>query len=290
VNILKKRIVSYLIFLLLIFNTVIVAQAITDEPKNIDSTSFDDDVPTWNVGDSWTYNINDFTYERNDAGNRFYVDGKINNLKWTVSDTSGSTYEVDISGKLDASYEIYFAAAGLSVTGSFNPAMTRLRGSINFEKTNLQITSFNANIVGITSAVISPIPIPIPIPFKMTVDGSLDTPLPFLDFPLADWKLPWALPEINVVLDTKFGGILGLISFPVTFNTHYAWTPLAFWCLGQQSVTVPEGTFDAWEISSIIGDYFEYFYAPDVGNIIKINVDIGIAKASGELIATNIPH
>ncbi len=286
----KTKAISFLICLLMLFSFAIVAESTTVNLGQKTPASLDDDVPTWNNGDSWTYDIDSFTYNRNDAGNNFNVDGKIEDLKWTVSDTSGTTYTVDITGKLDATYSVYFAPASLSISGKFNPSMTKLKGTIIFGKTNLEVKSFKANIVGITSATISPIPIPIPIPIKMSVDGTLDTPLPYLDFPLATWKLPWALPEINVVLDTEFGGIFGIIKFPVTFQTHYDWTPLAFWCLGLQSVTVPEGTFDAWEISSIIGEYFEYYYAPAVGNLVKIDVDIGIAKASGELVATNIPH
>lgn len=281
---------SKIICLLILLSLITTVESTSIEQLDKESTSFDDDVPIWNNGDSWTYSIDSFTVDRSDSSNTFIIEGKIDNFRWTVADTSGSKYKVDFSGKLDATYEFYLASAKLSVKGIFNPSLTRLKGSIFFEKSNLEISSFNADIIGITSAIISPIPIPIPIPIRISADGNLDTPMPILDFPLADWKLPWALPEINVVTETKVGGILGIIGVPITFSTHYDWTPLAFWCLGQESVSVQAGTFDAWEISSIIGDYFQYYYAPSVGNIIKINVDLYTTKLSGQLKDTNLPH
>lgn len=286
----KVKTISILICTMFILSLVTTVESAVIQQQGKEPMSFDDDVPTWNNGDSWTYTIDSFTVDKSDSTNIFIIDGKIDNFKWTVVDTSGSNYKVDFSGKLDASYEFYLASANLYVTGSFNPSLTRFSGSIFFQKTNLEVSSFNADIISISPAIISPIPFPIPIPIRLTANGNLDTPMPVLDFPLTDLKLPWSLPEINVVTEAKIGGIFGVIGVPITFSTHYDWIPLAFWCLGQEIVNVEAGTFTAWEISSIIGDYFEYFYAPSVGNLVKMNVDIYNTHISGELKDTNIPH
>ena len=97
------------------------------------------------------------------------------------------------------------------------------------------------------------------------------------------------MPEMDITLQTNFGGIFGLIKIPIKFTTHYSWTPLAFTCLNMESVTVTAGTYDAWKIQSLIGDYFEYYYAPAVGNLIKIDVNMPRGGIHGELIDSNYP-
>ena len=95
------------------------------------------------------------------------------------------------------------------------------------------------------------------------------------------------MPEMDIEMQSKFGGILGLLKIPITIKTHYDWIPLAFSCLNMESVNVGAGTYDAWKIKSIIGDFFEYYYAPVVGNLIKIDVNMPKGGIQGELIDTN---
>ena len=145
---------------------------------------------------------------------------------------------------------------------------------------------FNAEIKGIANVKIHPIPIKLPLPIKITADAELSTVFPLFNFPLFAPKF-WNLPEMDITMHTSFGGIFGLINIPISFYKPFSWIPFAFSVLDKVSVTVPKGTYDAWKIQSLIGDYFEYYYAPVVGNLIKIEVNMPRGGIKGELIDTN---
>jgi len=157
-----------------------------------------------------------------------------------------------------------------------------LHGKIVFRKANLEIEDFNAVIKGITSVAIHPIPIKFPFPIRISANADLSTLFPLFSFPLHSLKF-WNMPEMDIITPIHFGGILGLLKIPITFTTHYNFIPLAFTCVEKISVTVEEGTYDAWRIKSIIGDFFEYYYAPMVGNLIKVDINMPNGGMKGEL-------
>lgn len=285
----RRKILVILISTIFLLNVVVVAEPIFENHKESEPTNFDDPAPIWSVGNTWTYTINDFTVDYDDGTIKMIMDGRIDDFKWTVSDTSGSDYVVDFTGKLTAdSFEIYLPLTSftLDVTGSINPSLTRLSGTIIFTKSDLEIKDISAELKGIALAKISPIPINLPIPFKMTVDSELSTVFPIFDFPLYDHKF-WSLPEISATMNIKAGGLLGFIQFPITFFTSYPWIPLAFHCKPKTDVTVDAGTYSAYEISSTFFELFKYYYAPSVGNLIKIDATMPNGEVHGELKSTN---
>ncbi len=281
----KNLIVGLLIFMLAIPSFITSAEHTGTVKSTI---NLDDDVPIWNVGDSWTFAISEFSVDYTYEDLNIVMNGKIDDFKWTVSDTSGSSYIVDVSGKVTASFEAAFPLGGnvLNVNGDIKPTLNKITGTIVFTKSNLEIEDFNAAIKGIANVQIHPIPIKLPLPIKISANADLSTVFPLFSFPLHVLKF-WSMPDIDIAMHTSFGGIFGLIKIPITFNTHYSWTPFAFSILVKESVTVPAGTYDAWRIQSIIGDYFEYYYAPVVGNLVKIDVNMPRGGIQGELIDTN---
>ena len=248
----------------------------------------DDDVPIWNVDNYWTFSISEFTVDYTYESTRILMNGKIDDFKWTVSDTSGSTYKVDVTGKVTASFEaaLPFLGTVINVEGDIKPNLNKIKGTIIFTKSNLEIEDFNAVIKGIANIKIQPIPIKLPLPIRISVDSVLSTLFPLLQFPPYSLKL-WNMPEMDIKMNTKFGGIFGILKIPITFTTHYSFIPLAFSCLSMESITVPAGNYDAWRIKSLIGDYFEYYYAPEIGNLVKIDVNMPRGEVHGELIDTN---
>ena len=166
--------------------------------------------------------------------------------------------------------------------------LTRLTGTIVFTKSDLEVKDISAEIKGITVVKIDPIPIPLPFPFKVTLNSDLTTVLPIFDFPLYDHKF-WNLPAIDITTNVKAGGILGIISYPLTIYTSYPWIPLAFHCKPKVDITVEAGTYNAYEISSILFSLFEYYYAPSVGNLVKIDATMPNGEIHGELKSTNYP-
>jgi len=287
----KTKILIIIFCTLIVLNISVIADELKNSQISKNSTFFDDDVPTWYVGDSWTFTLNSFNVDYDVSGQKMFMGGSIDDFQLTVAETSGSSYKVDFSGKLTADYDIYLSSSSmtLDVEGTFNPSLTRLKGSIYFSKSDLEIEDVFGEIKGITMAKISPLPIALPIPFKWSIDGDFSTKLPIFDFPLHALKT-WSLPEVDIKMNSQLGGIFGLINIPITFQTHYSWTPFAFWCWNSESITVEAGTFDAWRITSIIGDFFEYYYAPLVGNVVKVDIAMSNGNVQGELISTTITH
>lgn len=284
-----KKIIVTILFIMLLLASNISASALF-EKQDTASVSFLDGAPTWNVGDSWTYAVNDFTVHYEQGGQMIYFTGKIDDFTLTVSDVGQTTYTVDFTGKLDCGYAIYLSTSnGLSVylIGNMKPTTTRLHGSIVFTKSNLQIRDITGVLRGITMAQIDPLPIAIPVPFKAEIDGDLSNDFPLFNFPLSTNKF-WEMPSMTIQMKMNIGGIFGLIKIPITFVTQYGWTPLAFHCRNKQSVTVQAGTFEAWEIQSTFFNLFRYYYAPSVGNIVKVDASLTNGEVSAELISTNV--
>jgi hypothetical protein len=285
----KIKIFGIIVLMLLITSAItVVGNTNIKQKQNIGYALLDDDVPVWNVGDSWTYTVDDFTFDYEAEGTKIYFDGEIDDFTWTVAGTSGSVYTVDFTGKLNCVYEIFMSSSGgnIYLVGSMKNTLTRMDGTLVFTKSDLQLKDMTAEIKGITFVKISPLPIALPIPFKATIDVDLSTDFPLFNFPLSSNKF-WDLPNMDLVMKMNVGGIFGLIRMPVTFTTGYYWTPLAFHCKNKQSVSVEAGTFDAWEIESTFFDLFRYYYAPEVGNIIKIDATMPNGDVHGELKSTN---
>jgi hypothetical protein len=251
----------------------------------------DDPAPEWQVGNSWTYTVDNITIDYDVSGQKVQLNGRIDDFTWTVTDISDSTYyKVNFTGKLTASYylKISSISGNIQLQGTLKKLRTRLKGTILFTKSDLQIHDVTAEVKGLTSALIGSLKIPLPLLFKLTAHGEFSNDFPLLDFPLSSNKY-WSLPFMEITMQANAGGILQIIQFPISFTTQYSWTPLAFHCQDKRNVTVPAGTFSAYQISSLFGDYFEYYYAPAVGNIIKIDATLQNGAVSAELTATNYP-
>lgn len=283
----KRKAIVGLLFCMLLIPTIITSADTIDNEKT--TANFNDDVPTWNEGNSWTFTVNDFWVDFNYGGNKISMNGKIDDFQWTVSDTSGSSYTVDIAGKITASFNALIPIGGLflNISGTLNPTWNRITGTIIFGKSNLEIEDFNAAITGIARIMFNPIPINFPIPIKITADSVFSTPFPTFNFPLHILKF-WNMPELDIDTNINIGGILGLIKFPLpVMNVHYDWTPLAFSCLSQDNINVEAGNFDTWKIQSLLFGYFEYWYAPSVGNIVQIEINMPRGGITAELKSTN---
>ncbi len=283
----KKYIVYLAIVTLLSFSSFASANIVYQNKGKV-PLSLDDDVPIWTVGDQWTYTLNGFTVDYSATGQKLFLDGTIDDFTWTVSSTTGSDYEISFTGEINADYIVYFASSSTTiyVEGTLTPALTRVTGTLTFTQSSLEVKDFTAEIRGISMAIIDPLPFSLPIPFKISIDGDLSTVFPVFDFPLSTNKF-WSLPTVNIVMRANIGGFFGLISFPVTFTTGYTWTPLAFHWHGTESVSVPAGNFNAYKITSIFGSFFEYYYAPLVGNLIKIDATLPNGEVHGVLKETN---
>ena len=278
----KKTIVIFLISMLVIPSIIVSGEQINNEKVN--TSVPDDDVPIWKVGDSWTYTISSFYVNYSYGGRKILMSGRIDDLKWIVSDITETTYVVSVTGVVSANYNIETPVGNLilKLNGIVNPSSNTLRGTIIFNKANLHVVDVDATLFGISSVGFYDLPISIPLPIRISANGALSVPFPLFDFPLHLLKI-WNLPEIDLTGELNFGGIFGLIKIPMTLTRHYDFTLFAFTCLLKTPIEVDAGTFDAWHILSLIGGYYEYYYAPSVENIIKFDVNLANGGAQGEL-------
>jgi hypothetical protein len=283
----KRTIFGITIGILLL--TTSISVALPQSQLLTQTTSFDDNVPEWQIGDSWTYTVNSLVINYDNSGQKLFIDGRIDDFTWTVTDTSDSTYyQIDFTGKLTANYDIILSSISgtIHLTGTFKNTLTRLKGTILFSKESLQIHDVTVEIKGLSAAVIAPLKFPLPLPFKLTIHSGLSTDFPLFDFPLSSFQF-WSLPNLEVNMQAYAGGIFGIIGFPINFIIQYSWTPFAFYCQDKRDVTVPAGTFSAYKISTGIGEFFEYYYAPEVGNLIKIDATLPNGAVSAVLKSTN---
>jgi hypothetical protein len=283
-----KKIISLLVVGIFVFSGFVAVAKNSRPNLPYNTTSFDDDVPEWQVGDTWTYTIDSVIVDYDQSGQKISIDGRIDDFTWKVTDASGDYYTLSISGKLTATYDIYLSSQTLTLhlVGSFKPTLTRLVGTIQLTKSSLQVHDLSIQLKGISSAKINSIPFSIPLFFKLITEGELSDDFPLFEFPLYGLKL-WNMPDLQLTMSSTFGGLFGLIQIPFTIGVHYSWIPFAFICHDKQDVNVEAGTYSAYKITSLIGDYFEYYYAPSAGNIVKFDVILTNGEAHGELKSTN---
>jgi hypothetical protein len=259
----------------------------TDQPL-IQTNSLDDDAPIWEVGDTWVYTINNISVYYNYSGQKIYVDGSMEDFTWKVTDTTGDYYTLAISGKLTATYDITlsYEAKTLHLVGSFSPTLTRFTGTLQLTKSDLQIHDFSLKILGITKVKINSLPFNLPIPFRIVSEAQLSADFPMMSFPIHEVMF-WNLPDLTLTMSTTFGGLFGIVQIPFTTSIHYSWTPLAFFCLTREDVTVAAGSYNAYKIQSLIGSNLVYYYAPTAGNLVKFTAVLFNGAIQGELKSTN---
>ena len=257
---------------------------VIDEPLS-------DPVPTWNIGDSWTYTIHDVTTTFNIQGQLLSFDGNIDEFTWTVSSDSGSYYTLDITGILNGEFQAHLTSmiGSVYISGPVYPKLSRLTGTILFSKDNLEFHSLDAEIIGLTLATTDLLPIPIPFPYKATLDIDSTPDLPLYDFPLSGIKF-WSLPATDLTSSIILGDIFHLATFPLSIYTELPFIPLplAFFCANPSSTNVDAGTFDAYKISIPLYGGVEYYYAPEVKNLIKFDIQADNSDFRGELTSYSI--
>jgi len=195
-----------------------------------------------------------------------------------------------------------FLNVGLVLKDTLN-----LEGTITVDKANLGIKEFNTHIKGKMRPSLGNIQLPIPLPFDVSLEVEFDNDFQFLDFPLKTDK-EWGFPASNIIIKGQMGTglnifnfinkimkLMGYELFPPEGHTLsiYAISDLCT-VVNEEIVTVETGTYDAYNIS--LRGLINYFYAPQVDNIVKITANVqdfstpygGLSIIiNGELIATN---
>ena len=136
----NKKIIGIFIFLMMIFLFFqpFISADIISYKKNID-----DDVPIWEVGDKWVYNIDEIEiYLSNDTG---FIKLKPSNLVLEVSDVTSNTYIVDFEFKLSGNLKIN-NMVDLKFGGLLPISFT---GVIEYNKSDMGIKNIDSKISGV---------------------------------------------------------------------------------------------------------------------------------------------
>ena len=333
----KGKIVGILICVMLLTTFFSVATNVEDdynkehmviynEPS---SSSYDDDVPIWEIGNTWTYKIDDINLDISDENLSenftIQIHGSIDSLPLEVVDDSGDSYQLAFQATIGGyiSVDIDLGDGPINVTGEFEE--TTIEGSLFFNKSDLGIKQVEIIISG--KLAINVIEQPygnwsffpeIPISATITMNAEFDPIYPIIDFPLNTSKF-WGLPSVNITFDgtiestwlkifnmlnnlIRIPGIIEIIaaltgSDPAMFHEisdilkdilpvidigyvlneylgveniiHLPEIPIIFLCNNTDNITVPAGTFNAYDIS-VMGGLGNIYYAPEVKNIVKM--------------------
>ena len=278
-------------------------------------------IDLWDKGDSWTYNIDNININLNkDKEDILSIQGSIKNLILTITDDLDEYYQIDFTGKLIGDFKII---SNIGTLSGDTPRDIHVDGNIVIKKSDLGIKETNIHIKGLLKLDSDILPIKIPIPFDINTNIRFDKTLKIINFPLHINKI-WDIPSTSISIDGEIKSImLNILNFinmitgrsllppeiskllPIidieealeTFNIE---TPIItpvtpnVKCIDKREINVEAGTYNAYKIN--IPLLMDYYYAPAVGNIIKISMDIEDYTTSygdltfiiqGELISTN---
>jgi len=298
----KKKIIGFLVCILLISLAFVpLNRAIKIQTNNPDSAQIcleNIDVPTWDRGTTWTYQVDDIILNEEN----FNINIKLDKFSVKVVSVSGSSYNTEFSTKINGNFYIDYAPYKIEL----NLLYTTLKGHIFQRKSDLGIEKINFQLYSMfTVKIIEPTQLPtIPIFIMIKFDSDVNPPYQLLPFPInignkwgltpmqlsfdATIKSPWfrLIHAVNGII--RFFGLVPeefqdlsdliadnlpifrsneLIEINETLGDYNL-----FICVNKETVTVGAGTFEVYNIS-FLGDFgeFGYFcYAPSVGKIIKI--------------------
>lgn len=217
----KSKIVGILVCMMLITTFLTVATNVDNlefkkisHPKLITS-SFDDDVPTWIVGDMWTYKIDDINVDIED-NKSIHAHLEIEELSLEVVDDTGDSYDLHLKpAKISGDYSVLIEQDNSTIDVEGKLIGTNIEGHIFFTKSDLGIKEIDVELSGILTVKINELPedlpfseIPFPIPVPATIDATIDLGDPYvlIDFPLNTSKM-WGLSATNFSLNGEVRSI-----------------------------------------------------------------------------------
>lgn len=268
----KKKIIGILVFMLLIATSIVSATTVKEE--NIETTSYQVDVPVWEVGDTWIYNehYSSFWYQE---------DGTLI-LKWfhnctstyTVIDDTGDTYKVKLTSENNE---------GSLKVGRFRlkfTPFTKLTQELEHRKTDLAYVHVSHQEKGLVFWLIGKIGIPIPAYYRDIEEESYTPANELIPFPLTAGT-NGTFSSFTSTGSIKMSLYLGLIKL-----INGEWldfeNPARDYTCEMANITVPAGTYDAYNISTDMGSAknFSYsYYVPEVGYIAKYSTHLELGDS-----------
>jgi hypothetical protein len=313
----RKTIVGVLIGLMLMTSFLTAAYPV-DLPSNqrsdgVDTVLFDDDVPVWEIGDSWTYKIDDINVDVEEDNQSIHIHLEIEELPLTVVDDAGDSYTLDFEAEVSGTFDFGFDLGDGPIVITAVLESTPVTGDVTIAKSNLGIKAVNAYMVGrlLVNIIEQPyIELPfslpeIPVPGEIDVAVDFSNPFALLDFPLNTSKV-WNLAYTNCSVDGSIQSIwfkiINFINIIADLLSIELLPPelsdllpvldigdLLVLIYGTNVFEIPEVPFafacssmdnitvEAGTYSayniSIVGGLAQCYYAPEVGNVAKLYGD-----------------
>jgi hypothetical protein len=267
------------------------------------------DVPVWEIGDKWTYKIDNITLDINQNNQTIFLYLTIAQLPLEVIASNTTCYTLSFETSVSGHSKIYgdFGNGLININITFSNLA--ISGNITIEKSTLGIKAldllFNGRFwVDIIQQPYISFSLPV-LPVRLTINATMDLDFPFclLTFPL-DTNMSWNSTPANLTLNgmiqspwlhlilfiNNIASLLGYELLPPEIaallpvvNIKDALTamgygnmiqipaiPDVFYCLTTEDVTVPAGTYNTYNITLLGGLGFAY-YAPTAGTIVKIS-------------------
>ncbi len=243
----KKILISIIVSAILFSPFFVAAETIKNNKNSISSLNTLDDVPVWQNGNIWKYNIG-YEGELSDA---LSFNWAFNDLTFTVEDDTGSIYSMSLNGDVTGEMSIYEIHL---ISGTLKD--TTITGTLEVDKSNNGLKHIDTLISG----KIAFLGIPVKT-FSLDIDISFTPAYNSIDFPLTIGK-EWVMMTSQI----KGTADLSFLDNPIIINDVVGGYNAE--CTDIETKTVDAGTFESYKILSN-GDITEFYYSEEAGNIIK---------------------
>jgi hypothetical protein len=258
----KNKIIGILVCMVVFISAAFSVSSITGR-DDIRKTSYDTEVPIWQVGDEWTYHYQ----ESRTLDPAYYFTGDIT---YKVVDDSGDTYILRGTTKPKGAFDLGNIGIGLKTT-----ILTRMTMNLQVRKDDLALDRFIQEIKGIWKLKIGSITIPIPIQILGRYNVDFEPTWVILPFPLSDGKYG-NLSSVEILhINDTLHLFWGLILAYGPINDAIPIGPIPYTC-SEEEITVEAGMFDTINVSAVWmeGSRFESYYAVEAGNVVKIVIEV----------------
>ncbi len=230
----------------------------TPSDKVISMVSNEGDVPTWYLGDVWTYTVDPLSFSSPNGS----FDGSIQNFRQTVTGITDDTYAISITG--DISGDITVSGFSGELTGT-------ITGESQVRVSDLAEQTSELHSVG------EIVYMWIPFDYELNLYMSTSPALEVYDFPLQAGE-QWQLSGLTTIAGSF--SIEGV--YDQTFDESQ-WIEESVECSAQEQITVPAGTFDCYKIGR---ENTLSWYATDAGNMVRTTVEQNDENISLHLVAS----
>ena len=150
----NNKIIGISIVTLLIATTVLPAIGIENSDytdlkpffNGADTISFDDNVPIWEVGDKWIYEVEHFGFDY-EGDTSMHIHVETGDLTLEVVDVSDDSYKLEFKTKLDGDIDIELGVFPIEIKGKLGKLLaTTIDGEVSIRKSDLAIEGINIKI------------------------------------------------------------------------------------------------------------------------------------------------